>query len=181
MGTARNVDRRQILATLGMVAFFALAVAESAQFRGIGQWFPLLATGCGLLVALAALAMQLAGRPFEARAAFDAGAAEPAEPDQAEPGEAVPGHAEPDQAEPGQVGKPPVGGGVVIGWVVALPVLVALVGTTLAVAGWLPAFLLFVAKLSWRVALPVAAGAVVVVTGLRLYLGLELPASALVG
>lgn len=151
-----TVERLGLAATVGMVGFFAFAFYESIQFRGIGQWFPLLATAAGLGLAVLSLVLQLAGRQVAASSAFDIGS----------------------DADAG--GEDRLGGPVVLAWVAGFPLLAALIGVTLAVTAWLPAFLLLAARVGWRLTVPVTAGTLLVITALRLYLGVELPASVLV-
>lgn len=150
-----RADRVGLVATLGMLALFALALYEARDFDGIGQWFPLLATSAGLLVAAVAVVMQLLGRPVAGRAGFDTDS---------------------DRDDPPTDGAR---GAVVVGWVAAFPVLTALIGVTLATSAWLPAFLLLVARAGWRVTLVTVVAAVAAVNALEAYLGLYLPASVL--
>lgn len=157
-----RASRLGLAATIAMVGFFGLSLYEALDFDGIGQWFPMLATSAGLLVALVALVMHLLGRPMAGRGAFEVTSTE--QPD------ADPAAGEPERAR----------GAVVIGWVAAFPILTALIGVTLAVTAWLPAFLLLVAKLGWRGTLAIVVAAVLVVNGLQYYLGLLLPTSVFV-
>lgn len=160
-----------LLATVAMVGFFAVALYEAMGFDGIGQWFPLLATGAGLLVTVVALVMHLAGHPVVSRGTFERD--HRSDDDTA----AETGPDAGDRSIAARMAR--ASGPVVLGWVAAFPVLTALIGVTLATTVWLPAFLLVVARAGWRTTLVAAVAAVLAVNALHSYLGLYLPASIL--
>jgi hypothetical protein len=157
-----NAKRRRALvrkmASCVMVAVFALALFQALQFKGLGQWFPLLASSLGLAISVIYAALLLAGKEF-GTSAYDIG------------NEDLDGAGLKDNDIPQWW--------VLVG-LALFPALVALLGLIPALVLWMPAFLLRVAGLRWWYAALGTAGCIGVLYVLQLYIGMVFPGSVFV-
>lgn len=155
VASARRAIVRKV-ASVAMVIVFVAALADALQFKGLGKLFPTLAASIGLTVAVVYAVLTLAGKNL-GTSAYDIG------------NEALDGGDD---------------DGIRQWWVLvglaAFPLLTAALGLVPAVVVWMPAFLIFIARVRWWAGILGTAGALGVLYALQLYIGMVFPGSVFV-
>ncbi len=154
MNPRRNIARK--VASVLMIGVFAAALWHAREFAGLGRWFPELAAGLGLTVAVVHAVLVLMEKDL-GQAAFETGT------DDVETNDGlarldVPQH-------------------WILAGLAAFPALVVVAGFIPAVIVWMPLFFHFIAGQRWWVSGLETAAAIGVLYLLQAYIGMIFPVS----